>query len=517
MANFREVSDGWEIELSAKNLETREDKRLCAAALLLCTLDIAIELHLRKGKTVHRKVFRESKANSGPYRASEQILPLLLPSDVVDDHLYNYQREGVEWLLRQNRAILGDDMGLGKTAQAIAATRRLIRNGAASWALIVAPRTLLANWCAEINAWAPELTTEIVTSLKSDQELRWAKLIKRAHILVTSYEQIRSPAEVLIRNPPDLIIADEAHRLRKSKSLATRGLRRIKSDRFWALTGTPLERNSEDLVVLLSMLDSSKFSFDDRLLSTTALRAVIRPYFLRRRKADLLKELPEVIEHDELLELNKEQKDEYVSAIQKHHKNSETGNFLSLFNQLLMLCDVEPKTGSSAKLDRVMELITDITDMEEKVVIFSYKLKPIELLQDRLRQANIAMSFSMLTGQMTLQEREHSLSEFKLNPKCGILLASTRVASEGLTLTVANHVIFINQWWNPSSNSQAKDRVIRIGQSKTVTVKSFICRNTIEDRLQQILQKKSLTFDELVDALSLQKIDSELKDKMIEN
>ena len=103
---------------------------------------------------------------------------------------------------------------------------------------------------------------------------------------------------------------------------------------------------------------------------------------------------------------------------------------------------------------------------------------------------------------MTLEQREQALDNFKTDAECHILLASTRVASEGLTLTEANHVIFINQWWNPSSNSQARDRVVRIGQSRIVSVKSFACRGTVEERLELLLKEKSLTFNELVDALS---------------
>ena len=477
------------------------NRRLRLAVIRLLELDAAIGFAIRDGRTVRRTIPLEPRQIDGPHAAAEQILPLLLPFRVTDS-LYSYQRRGVAWLLRHKRALLGDDMGLGKTAQALAGARRLIRSGEVAWALIVAPRTLVANWAAEARHWAPELSIATALPVGPSREAQWHRLVRRAHFLLTSYEQLRDPAEALVQNPPGLVIADEAHRLRRIESQSTQGFRRLIVRRFWALTGTPVERDAEDLAVLMSLLDPARFSPDDRSLHPTSLRALVRPYLLRRRKDDVLDELPSVFQDNEVLELSKEQKVAYRAAIAEHGQLDSSVSFLSLFNRLRMLCDVHPQSGASSKLDRIVELVTDISKLGEKAVIFSYLLEPLRWLQVRLEQENIGTHHVFLTGEMSLEERENSLRKFKTTSECNILLASTRVASEGLTLTEANHVIFINRWWNPSSNSQARDRVVRIGQSRLVHVRSFTCRGTVEERLENVLKEKSITFEELVESLS---------------
>lgn len=500
-AMFRETAAGWTIDIGPGTGGETGSKRKQLAITRLCELDAATMLALQAGQAVQRTIPTRPSAADGPHAATEQILPLLLPLKVRDT-LYPYQRQGVAWLLRRKRALLGDDMGLGKTAQALSAGRRLIRSGRVSWILVVSPRTLIANWTAESARWAPELTIATALPLGAHRSDRWTRLVRRAHFLLTSYEQLREPAEALIRNPPDLVIADEAHRLRNIASLSTQGFRSITSDRFWALTGTPIERDEEDLAVLLSLLDSTRFSPADKFLPPMSLRARLRPYLLRRRKDGVLAELPQVIEHNEVLDLTGEQRKAYRAAIENHKKSTPRTGILPLFNKLRTICDLDPDTGQSSKLDRVCELIADIKAINEKAVVFSYMLSPLHWLGRRLIELDTTIRYVTISGEMSLQERSKVLKTFKSDPSCYVLLASTRVASEGLTLTEANHVLFINQWWNPSSNAQARDRVVRIGQSRLVRVKTFTCRGTVEERLERLLKEKSLTFDQFVESLS---------------
>ena len=501
IASFRKMANGWTLTLSPGACANRGDRRLGLAVKRLCVLDAAIGYSVRAGKEVRCLIPQEPRLVDGPHTAGEQVLPLLLPRR-VEDSLYPYQRTGVAWLLRRNRALLGDDMGLGKTAQALAAVRRLIRWGVIGWVLVVVPRTLIANWKAEAKVWAPELTVATALTLGPQREARWSRLVRRAHMLLTSYEQLRSPAKALERNLPDLIIADEAHRLRNLDARSTQGFRSLDVERFWALTGTPVERDAEDLAVLLSLLDPVRFSPDDKSLPKISLRAQVRPYLLRRRKQSVLRDLPNTVEVNEILELTNKQRVAYNQAIMDHAQSSANDSFLPLFNRLRMLCDVDPSSGSSSKLDRVVELVTDIVVLEEKVVVFSYVIEPLTRLQRRLSEKSSLIGNELLIGSMSLEERDLALERFKSDPSCNVLLASTRVASEGLTLTEANHVIFINRWWNPSSNAQARDRVVRIGQSRSVSVISFTCRGTVEERLDGLLKEKALTFEELIEALS---------------
>ena len=432
-------------------------------------------------------------------RRLRRVLPLLLPPGVKDD-LYPFQREGVAWLLQNRKAILADDMGLGKTIQVIGAIRRLYRYGRIESCLIVAPGTLLANWLAEADKWAPELITQrLEFTNRTFTPARWRGTVARAHVLLASYEDLRGLWDDLQGQPPDLIVADEAHRLRKADSLTHQAMRRIAAPRLWALTGTPVERDAQDLACLLSLLEPRRFAIDDHRHGIDVIRARARPYLLRRTKDLVLPELPEATERIETVELRPAQRQAYNRALSSVGRRSEGGH-LAVFNKLRSICDIDSVTGESSKLDRAAELIESAVDDGCKTVVFSYMLDPLRELHKRLTVAHGDIA-ALLTGEQSLDQRKRSVHRFKTQPDCWVLLASTRVASEGLTLTEANRVILLNRWWNPSTNSQAVDRVVRIGQRKPVTVHCLTCANTVEDRLQPLLDRKAMTFEQLIETL----------------
>lgn len=488
------------LHLSRADPTKKPDSRIQRAVARLIDCDAGIRLaleHSRSGSlswTFDPRPGHEHDHDP----AIEMILPLLLPRRVIDN-LYPFQRSGVAWLMTHDRAILADDMGLGKTIQVIGALRRLLRWGRVKNALVVAPRTLLQTWHSELDAWAPEL---LVERFNADSTFfgRCAKgPAVQAHLVLASYEQLRSPSKELRSCPPDVIVADEAHRLRKSESLAHQGLRRVRSDRIWALTGTPVERYAEDLSSLLSLLAPSHFAVDDHRLGIEVLRARALPYILRRTKSTVLPELPSVSERHEKVELLSAQRATYMAAI-RSDASLTNDNFLALFNHLLGLCDLDEGSGESSKLDRAMEIVHSVRSRGEKVVVFSHKLRPLKEFGSRLRAAYGEVAV-MLTGEMDLTQRRSAVRRFKTQPDCDVLLASMKVSSEGLTLTEANNVVFLNRWWNPSTNSQAIDRVVRIGQHRPVTVYYLTCIDTVEDRLEPLLMRKELTFAELIDVL----------------
>ena len=431
-------------------------------------------------------------------RTLDIVLPLLLPCMVVDD-LYPFQRAGVAWLLRNRRAILADDMGLGKTVQVLAALRRHFRHGHIETCLVVAPRTLLKNWQAEARRWAPELVTRLLHEDMHRWPTTWCSAVARSHILLASYEEVRQPSDEIIDAPPDIIVADEAHRLRKARSLAHRGLRRINATRIWALTGTPVERDAEDLAGILSLLRPAWFAVDDHRLGTTLLRARARPYLLRRTKESVLPELPVAEQHIDEVRLHPVQRRAYDDAV-RSFRPTESGGYLPLFNKLLSICDLDRASGASSKLDHAMKLVRAAIDVGHKSVVFSYRLAPLRVLLLRLR-AEFGGAAELLTGEHSLHARNRTVQRFKSDPACWVLLASLRVGGEGLTLTEANRVIFLNRWWNPSTNSQAVDRVVRIGQRMPVTVHYMTCRDTVEERVQPLLDSKEMTFAQLIGAL----------------
>ncbi len=266
-------------------------------------------------------------------------------------------------------------------------------------------------------------------------------------------------------------------------------------------TGTPVERDADDLACILATLIPWQYADDDARLGMDVLRARARPLLLRRTKASVLPELPRLTEVTVAVPLSPSQRRAYDGALQNHQAGGETG-YLPLFNALRSICDVDPDGYTSSKLDVVVDLVHKIARSEDKVVVFSHTLAPLRALHSRLAHHSKNWA-ELLVGEMNLKERGSALAKFKRDKSCVALLASTRIGGEGLTLTEANHVIFINRWWNPSSNNQAIDRVVRIGQMKPVTVHYLVCRDTVEDRLQPMLDRKELTFSQLIDRLQV--------------
>ena len=190
---------------------------------------------------------------------------------------------------------------------------------------------------------------------------------------------------------------------------------------------------------------------------------------------------------------------------------------LSRLNELRSLCDVDPRTGQSVKLERIKDILCSVAAEGEKAVVFSYLLDPLNRLAAWLDQQD-DLGYVILLGDLGLDVREKALNQFLTTSKVRFLLASTRVGGEGLNLVEANHVIFINRWWNPSANAQAKDRVSRMGQTRTVVVHSFSCRDTIEDLLDHILDEKqrltSAIIEPLVDPINDPSIFDEIRNTL---
>jgi SNF2 family DNA or RNA helicase len=487
---------------------------LVRAARSLCHLDARVKRVLLAGREVHTRIpmgdppplpVRIATGSAEEYwrlrmPAAYLIRPVLL-TPAPQDHLFPYQRAGALWLHDHNRAILADDMGLGKTLQAITALRKLITNGELAQALVLCPASLIGTWEDELTKWAPELGRLRVTPPASDRTRVWDLLRDRVHVLVANYEQVRNPPSSLRSRLVGLVIADEAHRIRNLSAAVTRGVMTLKSVRFWALTGTPIERDARDLATLLSVVEPKRFTPSDHALGPATLRAQARPYVLRRRKVEVLTDLPPVIDVKEPLDLTAEQRSAYRLAAAKAIAESPTGGqFLALINELRSICDLDPSSGRSCKIDRIGEILTDIRAAGEKAVVFSYLLEPLTILAHKLDARGV--QHVRIDGTMEPDQRQAAVALFRQNPELTVLLASSRVGGEGLTLTEANHVVFLNEWWNPSSNDQARDRIVRIGQHRVVSVHRFMCRATIEETLDQILRRKASTFTDIIERLA---------------
>lgn len=412
--------------------------------------------------------------------------------------LKNHQIEGVRWLLRKENGILADDMGLGKTLQAIVAFEELQRTGKVKNLLVVCPKSLIGVWESEIQLWAPRLCT--VSLYNSISNERWKSLSKQCHVAISNYEALRNTAP----NPGsfDVLVLDEIHRLKNSNSLNYASCYEISPRITWGLSGTPLQNSPADLTSILHLLDRKRISPSDGKLPLPSIRSVASNYVLRRDKEAIRYELPQVREKTEVVPLTSEQRKSYQTIIRDDNAYLTVGGWITTFNRLRDVCDYDPITGNSSKIDRAIVILDSILRRGEKAVVFSWRLAPLKLLAKKVEMEMGLHAGATIIGQTSSVARSRIVASFQLHEQPKILLCSMRATSEGLTLTAANHVIFLNEWWNPAVNSQARDRVNRIGQERDVFIHKLRTSGTVESHLDEVLDKKSALFNEIVNRLT---------------
>ena len=240
-------------------------------------------------------------------------------------------------------------------------------------------------------------------------------------------------------------------------------------------------------------------STSDKNRSQLVVREVIKPYVLRRNKNQVLSELPEVIEVDVPIDLSLEQRKLYDEIWSKRSNISKkSGSFFGVLSKLRAICDGTQEYTKNSKVIKAYEIVEKILSKNEKVIIFSYYIEPLKAMENLLIGKKIKCV--TILGEDEIEVREKNIQEFK-NENTDILLASSKVASEGLNLTESNNVIFLNRWWNPSSNNQARDRVNRLGQDKIVNIFNIYCKETIEERVVEILNEKTELYEKMIDGL----------------
>ncbi len=420
--------------------------------------------------------------------------------------LYSYQEYGVEWLKKElPLKILADDMGIGKTAQALTALNDLTKSGEIKNTLILAPGPLVNNWLNELILWAPNLLVAVSTPPSKIRKEAWSIILGNNHVYLSTYDQLKLFPEITKEFKFDLIIADEAQNLKSSKTEMYKAIRNLNKDNLWLLTGTPVENSKSDLINLLTLSKNSGVILEDKNLSENEIKSLSKKYVLRRNKKDILSDLPNLHEEKISLELNLEQTNEYEKIIKEYKSGLSNKNPLQVLTELRSVCDFHEESNSSSKIEATLKIVDDALKKEEKVVIFSFKVLPLEILHTKLKNFTKPLLY---TGKLSKEERDDVIKEFKSSNKANVLLASIQLAGVGLTLVEANNVVFFNEWWNPSINLQARDRVNRIGQKKDVFITSFIVKNTIDERLQSILEEKRRVFDGVVEKLN-EKLDYE--------
>lgn len=409
-----------------------------------------------------------------------------------------HQSYGMRWLCRRPAAILADDMGLGKTMQAIAALEEMKRAHIINNSLVLCPKSLIGVWEAEIKLWAPTLCT---VALYSSVDARDWNLIKtQCHVAITNYEAIRG--DRLDCESFDLVIFDEVHKLKNPNSLNYLAAFQLNPRFSWGLSGTPMENHPGDLTAILHLLDRKRVSLSDRHLSPLSLRTLAANYVLRRQRTVVSDELPDVVEHTELIPLSPEQRRAYDATRARNGSITTVGSWITLFNKLRDICDYDPETRKSAKVDRAVIIAGAIRDIKGKVVVFSWRLDPLRLLRQAISSRFGTNSVAMITGKTDSMTRLRIVTAFQSETDPFVLLCSIRSTAEGLTLHAANHVVFLNEWWNPAVNAQARDRVNRIGQKRTVHVYRLRSQGTVESKIDAILAPKEQLFQEIVARLA---------------
>jgi len=411
---------------------------------------------------------------------------------------FKYQIDGIAFLMPRHAALLADEMGLGKTMQTIVATRLLLYAGLVQRVLIVCPKPLVTNWGRELRIWAEDVPFEVIAGTTEERRFFWTQ--SPCPLKLVNYEVLTRDAGVIDDDQVhfDLVILDEAQRIKNQHSKTAQAARALRRERSWALTGTPIENRPEDLINLFAFIKP------DHLPPETPVKKLpelTRDFLLRRVKEDVLTDMPPKLIRDTYVELTPEQRTRYELAEKEGvvHLNAlgDTITIQHVFELVLRLkqiCNFDPLTGASGKLEQLQADLMEVASSGRKAIIFSQWVEPLEYLADRLAEFG-ALQFH---GRIPSRERLGVLERFRNDPKQHVLLMSYGTGSVGLNLQFANYVFLFDRWWNPAVEDQAINRAHRIGQKAPVLVTRFITPGTIESRICEVLERKRQLFAELI-------------------
>ncbi len=439
----------------------------------------------------------------------------------VPDHLKevlrDYQKTGYCWLRRlydnHFAGLLADEMGLGKTLQVIAFLASLKQR---KQALIVCPASLVYNWQSEFRRFAPELPVSVIVGSASQRANTIAAAAEDA-VLITSYDALKRDIDCYEGRPFEVEVLDEAQYIKNANTIASESVKAINARFRIALTGTPIENRLSELWSIFDYLMPGflyrytyfKKHFESPIvksrdkLTQEALRKMVGPFILRRRKTEVLTELPEKLEEVYYAPLEGEQRELYEARRQQLRimlgKESEAEfrkNRIAVLAEITRLRQTccapsliyENYKGNSAKEDLCMELIKAAVDSGHKILLFSQFKTMLEQLNRRLEEEGIAYYF--LSGDTSKEDRAGMVESFQ-HDETPVFSISLKAGGTGLNLTAADIVIHYDPWWNTAVENQASDRTHRIGQTKVVTVYRLIVQDTIEERILQLQEKKA--------------------------
>lgn len=436
--------------------------------------------------------------------------------------LREYQKVGYNWLKTLDYlgfgGILGDEMGLGKTLQTIA----FIASSRGSKSLIVAPTSLVYNWASEFEKFAPGIKVAAVNGAKEDRE-EIIRNLAEYDVLITTYNLLKRDMDGYCKIEFDYCILDEAQYIKNSNSQNAITVKEVNARRKFALSGTPIENSLMELWSIFDFImpgylyDEKRFSvrYHKRLREEPVvieeLNKLIKPFILRRRKKEVIKELPDKIEKTLVVSMEEEQKKVYgtyanyaVDLIKKRVKDYEFENskieILSYITKLRQIC-LDPSvlmkeyTGGSAKLEALVEVLQQSIEEGHRVLLFSQFTSVLGNIGKRLNSEGIPYSY--LDGSISSEKRMGLVKAFNEGEN-SVFLISLKAGGTGLNLTSADVVIHFDPWWNPAVEEQATDRAHRIGQKNVVEVIKLIAKGTVEEKILALQEDKRKLISELM-------------------
>ena len=416
-------------------------------------------------------------------------------------------------------------MGLGKTIQVIYYIKEILKEEKNKF-LIVVPTSLAYNWIYEFAKFAKEIKVLLVVGNKKEREEK-LKQKQNYDVIITTYGLLREDEEKYENDYFHTMIIDEAQNIKNYMAGVSKTVKKIKAKTKFALTGTPIENST---IVLWSIFDfimpgylanlqkfQNKYKIndfnDDSEILIKGLNNQIAPFILRRRKKDVIKELPEKLENNIFIDLSEEQKKIYVSELENVKKKMdellENGGMtkvrfmiLQLLMKLRQIC-IDPAIiyddykGGSNKIDTLISVVKESINNNHKILIFTSFKTALNIVKERLDKEKI--NSYIIDGSVKSKERMDRVEEFNnsLNP-C-VFLIMLKSGGTGLNLTSADVVIHLDLWWNPQAENQATDRAHRIGQKNVVEVIKLITKGTIEEKILTLQEKKKKLSDKIID------------------
>jgi non-specific serine/threonine protein kinase len=462
------------------------------------------------------------------------------PKADLHGDLRPYQQVGVRWLYLLSKlrlgACLADDMGLGKTIQVLSLLLMLKNqaNNDRQPSLLIAPASLLANWASEIERFAPSLRALIAhPSAMSGTDLKTLgpERLQEVDLVISTYGALlRIPC--LAEVSWQLVVLDEAQAIKNPDAKQTRAAKKLNAQSRFALTGTPIENRLGDLWSIFDFINpgllgsAKQFTvFSKRLANRPQnpygpLRELVRPYILRRMKTDktVIADLPDKTEITAFCQLSRKQAALYQQAVEELAKRLENAeniqrrglilSFLMRFKQICnhpsqWLGDGAWSEQDSGKWGRLREIVEVIAAKQEKVLVFT-QFREVTAPLAAFLGSVFGRPGLVLHGETEVKKRKDLVRRFQEDESVGYFVLSLKAGGSGLNLTAASHVVHFDRWWNPAVENQATDRAFRIGQNKNVLVHKFVCRGTVEEKIEQIIEsKRQLSRDLLEDGASL--------------